>query len=1032
MVELIDSAVLLKSMDYDFLVFAESAVKPLTVAERFSDILPGLGRSKSSRGRSLSERPLYVHQSLALADLSSGLNLVLKAGTGSGKTEAWFLYAAKNRVRTLAVYPTLALANDQHQRLSDYCNELGMTLVSIDAARKQEHLKNMGARELRRKITEADIVVTNPAFLMNELKRIAFGKASLLRDFLARCGLVVLDEFDFYGPRSTSILLAMMRVVVEIINPSIQITIMTATLQDPHEVAEILTAINGRRTAVVDGQAFHPENRTYLVLGKSLEGLWTRVRAQAELLKSAGAGYDVIKSLEDFELFRINFFKIVEAAEAGGIDVKGFFDDPAEVLSRYASDDALTLVFTNSIAAAEEMARRVSTRLGGSEAVATHHHLLLKTQRQEIEEKARSGVVKIIFTPRTLSQGIDIGEARRVVHLGLPKNVREFRQREGRKGRRPEVEWTETVVIPYSSWDRHLLSKGVDVFKKWLDLPLEKSVVNRDNLYGYLFKALFSFQSPLMRSRMKKDEVLFLRSLGLERDGALTTLGKYAWLKMNFYEFAPPYGVKRWRVRDDGGLRNLEDISHVDLVEKFQPGAIDPSSDGVVVEAKLGGSRGRVVTAVVVDDLRESRLRRVDTLAPVLEEYERTKLRWGETPDLRRDYRTGRLQSLIHLVAHVPSNGFGYFTEFPNRVEWRIASEKRQFLTFGERTLVSRVYKTVEVPTPTYGVYGDYTYGLSVEASPHDEQALLRVGACFLVIVFRRVYNISLDLLKYDIHVVGERKVVSFYEAESACLLPKVNWREVYEKVSTYMPDVLDEVLMEQVDEQAYASFVSLKLDWEAARRHALKILEYVMLTETLQVQLGPRVVEVVKPSKALKAVSFSAIAVGLRDDLGAGLYSTALFDGDETRVFTGMTEFNQPDEEHNEALSRLLNLINQGFKVLVYDLTSVLKTLENAGLHAARALLAGLNEGGKVVDVKQELVKRMGKEIPLETLETSLNLKTAKLVDIAVSRELVKRGRPAMRLIRSKPEKLREVMEKTMAEEARSIFIAWLVCGKI
>ncbi|MEM4291046.1 MAG: hypothetical protein QXN07_02775, partial [Candidatus Caldarchaeum sp.] len=107
MVELIDSAVLLKSMDYDFLVFAESAVKPLTVAERFSDILPGLGRSKSSRGRSLSERPLYVHQSLALADLSSGLNLVLKAGTGSGKTEAWFLYAAKNRVRTLAVYPTL-------------------------------------------------------------------------------------------------------------------------------------------------------------------------------------------------------------------------------------------------------------------------------------------------------------------------------------------------------------------------------------------------------------------------------------------------------------------------------------------------------------------------------------------------------------------------------------------------------------------------------------------------------------------------------------------------------------------------------------------------------------------------------------------------------------------------------------------------------------------------------------------------------------------------------------------------------------
>ncbi|MEM2972637.1 MAG: hypothetical protein QXS50_00625, partial [Candidatus Caldarchaeum sp.] len=172
--------------------------------------------------------------------------------------------------------------------------------------------------------------------------------------------------------------------------------------------------------------------------------------------------------------------------------------------------------------------------------------------------------------------------------------------------------------------------------------------------------------------------------------------------------------------------------------------------------------------------------------------------------------------------------------------------------------------------------------------------------------------------------------------------------------------------------------------------------------------------------------------AVGLRDDLGAGLYSTALFDGDETRVFTGTTEFNQPDEEHNEALSKLLSLINQGFKVLVYDHASVLKTLEKAGLTAVKALLTGLNEVGKVVDVKHELVKKTGVEIPLETLETSLNLKTARLADIAVSMDLVKRGRPGMRLIRSRPERLREVMEKTLADEVRSIFIAWLVCEKI
>ncbi|MDW7978932.1 MAG: DEAD/DEAH box helicase [Candidatus Caldarchaeum sp.] len=351
-------------MGYDFHKFVSKAVKPGLVSERFSDLLPGLRSAKSLKGRGLAGKQLYVHQKQALDALLSGENLVLKAGTGSGKTEAWFLYTAQKKVRTLAVYPTLALSNDQMQRLADYCADLGMKQMPIDALRKQEYINKIGSRALRNDLASSDIVITNPAYLLNELKRIAFSKPSFIKDFLANCGLVVLDEFDFYGPRSISILLTMMKLVVELINPAIQLVVMTATLQDPYEVAEMLSKINGRKTSVVDGEAFHAENRAYLILGKSLEKVWSRIRGHREKLEDLGAGPDVLKCLNDFDYFRRNFFKLVDTAEAAGVEVKEFFEDPAEVLRHYAEDDALTLVFTNSIAAAEEMARRVSMKLG--------------------------------------------------------------------------------------------------------------------------------------------------------------------------------------------------------------------------------------------------------------------------------------------------------------------------------------------------------------------------------------------------------------------------------------------------------------------------------------------------------------------------------------------------------------------------------------------------------------------------------------------------------------------------------------------
>ncbi len=1030
---MIDSEALLEKLGFDYVKFVTPAVSPQLAREKFVDILPGLAFSENVRSRNLAEKNLYIHQKEALDALAHGENLVLKAGTGSGKTEAWFLYTASRRVKTLAVYPTLALSNDQIERLSDYCSSLGLKAVAVDALRKEELVRRNGARAVRNMVKEADLVITNPAYLLNELKRIGTGKPAFLRDFLAKVGLVVLDEFDFYGPRSIAILLGMMQALHEYVNPGFQLVIMTATIADPAEVAQILTEINGRKTAIVDGHPYRCENRTYLVLGKSLRKIWTTIAGQRDKLIQAGAGRDVLKALDDFQEFRRNFFKVVEAAKAAGADFPDYFGDPTELIKHYAEDEALTLVFTSGIASAEEFARKVRNELGVSMSVASHHHLLLRAQRREIEQAARDGEIKLIFTPRTLSQGIDIGQIRRVVHLGLPQTVREFWQREGRKGRRPEIPWTETIVIPFSQWDRDLLSRGIEVFRKWTELPLEKTLAHRDNEYRRLFKTLFDYQSPQRRAKLPREDVLFLRRLGLEKDGELTYTGKLAWVKMNFYEFAPPYGVKRWRTAEDGGLRNLEDISHVNLVEKFQPGAFDPSSDGVVVEMRTGGRNGRVVTAVVVDSIYESRLRRHDALAPVLEEYQRTKLRWGEEPNLVRDFHRGNIKSVIHLVAQLPSNGFGQFTEFPQRVEWRIYSGRRKLLTIGDRTYVTRDAKVVEVPTPTYGVYGDYIYGYAVEASPLDDTALLRLGASFILIVMRRVHHLSLMIMKFDMIVLAERKFVRFYEGECAGHLPKIDWANLRRDVEQYMPDELDEIILQQIDEEVYADFLARKLDWETARNYALKIIDYILARDRIALQLGQKVISLPKPSKALKLLSVAAVALLLRDDLKAGLYGVGFFDGEEEKVFTGVFEMGSTTESTSPILAELSNLIDKGFTVAVYSNEKMRNVLDEVGLSSIRALFNGLEQSGQLLNVLNILEEKLSTELPLDTVERSLNLsRSISPADLLTRALLEKRRRPSMRLIRSKPSRFVATLESYLREEARSVYIAALLAKQL
>ena len=75
------------------------------------------------------DRPLYLHQQLALEKANAGANLVVTTGTGSGKTECFLIPVIdallredeqgtlKDGVRAILIYPMNALANDQIKRM---------------------------------------------------------------------------------------------------------------------------------------------------------------------------------------------------------------------------------------------------------------------------------------------------------------------------------------------------------------------------------------------------------------------------------------------------------------------------------------------------------------------------------------------------------------------------------------------------------------------------------------------------------------------------------------------------------------------------------------------------------------------------------------------------------------------------------------------------------------------------------------------------------------------------------------------------
>lgn len=962
---IIDTESILTSLGYEYLKRIEPPIEPERVSLRFIDIVPEL------KNFEIANYNIYRHQLESLEGLENGYNIILRSGTGSGKTEAWFFYffnKAKRdpSYRAIALYPTLALANDQINRISRYSSTVGIKVMKLDAQYRDLIVRESGVAGLRRSIASSQLIITNPAFLLNEVKKLLLKpQASHLQSFFKKLNLLVIDEMDFYGPRSIALILAMMKILVDYSDVKPQIAILTATLANPEDVCIYLEKLTGRKCLVVDGKPFRVENRVYIVLGKNIRDIWEKMRGYSkEILRRDDVDRDIVRALNDFEFFRRNPYRVLQYLEALGFSVPSINMDYREIISNYSRDDGVTLVFTRSIARAEEVAKGVKEIVG--DVVSAHHHLISKSLREIVEEKARRGEMKIIVSPRTLVQGIDIGTVVRVVHIGLPENIREFIHREGRKGRRREIPFTETVIIPSTRWDWEILSNGFEVLEKWLSLPLEKTIINPSNKYIKLFITLAKILSPWYRGDISKDEYEVLKEVKIVRaDGSIDIdKAKYVWERINFYEFGPPYGVKRY-IEEDGKLIPLEPIGHCDLVERFQIGCLDSSQDAMVIGIEKSHKGSKIVRYVLEKKLSKLNIFSIDALAEAFEEYRYIKMLWGEEISFLRDIARGKLHSYVLAVVYPPRQGFGELKKIPNRVLWQLISNRPRISRIGNRYIISYDRKTIYVPVETAGEYRDYTYGMIFDVEDSQDSTRLRIGLAYLMIILRKVYGIPFETIMYSVEKIGEKKFFTLHEPEAAGLIESIDWNLVRKVVEDYKPDELDIILMGQLDDIAYSELLSLGIDLSIVKNLVLKVIDYIQLMDRVSVLFRGRKFTIPKPSKALRLLSIDALSytVNEEESIPKVVVGLDIYDGEEERNCVELY-IRYPFTPPPKSLRDLENIVEDlvyynDYSIIVFDRTSIVKELENANL---KRLSKTVNE--KAISLKDLFTK-----IGIETL---------------------------------------------------------------
>ncbi len=331
--------------------------------------------------------------------LGSDRDVIVMAGTASGKTEAAFLplltraaEAEGGGLRVLYVSPLKALINDQHGRLETLCDRLSLPLTRWHGDAPQ----GPKARLLRK---PAGVALITPESIEALLLRKPAEAARLFRGVQA----VVVDELHAFlqGPRGLH-LASLLRRVDRIAADRPRRVGLSATLGDAEAARRWMDKARPEAVDVLRATTGGPSIRL-------------QVRGYEEPPESEG---------------------VDDMAEHGATDALSRISDHLFAHLRGTNN----LVFGGSRRTVEALADRLRQRCERDrvpEEFFPHHGSLSKELRETLEHRLKAGdLPTTAVATTTLELGIDLGSVASVAQVGAPRSLSGLKQRLGRSGRR--------------------------------------------------------------------------------------------------------------------------------------------------------------------------------------------------------------------------------------------------------------------------------------------------------------------------------------------------------------------------------------------------------------------------------------------------------------------------------------------------------------------------------------------------------------------------------------------------------------------